>query len=201
MRVVEHYVAGRAMIGQSACGDDALVTDFDGGTMVAAIDGLGHGDEAAFAASLAKKTLGENAGEPLEALIRRCHETLKKTRGVVATLARFEASTDTLVWAGVGNVEGVLCRRNPEGGYIRESVLLTGGIIGYMLPNFRVTSVPIRPGDTLVLATDGISSGFGDSFSRDADLAEIAEGLLADYGKPSDDALVLVARYIGGKPA
>jgi negative regulator of sigma-B (phosphoserine phosphatase) len=60
------------------------------------------------------------------------------------------------------------------------------------------TSVlPIRQGDTLVLATDGIRDGFTEGlFLRDPP-QQIADHILARFGRDTDDALVLVACFIG----
>jgi hypothetical protein len=47
----------------------------------------------------------------------------------------------------------------------------------------------------VVLATDGIRDGFTD-LVRAADPPQlVADGILAKFGKESDDALVLVVRY------
>jgi hypothetical protein len=57
--------------------------------------------------------------------------------------------------------------------------------------------VTIAKGDTLVLATDGIRHGF----RAEVDAREpqaIADAMLAKYSKGSDDACVVIARYIGG---
>ncbi len=197
MRAIEYFELGRPMLGESASGDMGVVADFDGGTLVAAIDGLGHGKEAMLAASLAKRVLEENAGERVDDLIRLCHAELKQTRGAVATLARLETATNVLSWGGVGNVEGVLCHRGADGETVKESVILAGGIIGYRLPTLHIVSVHISPGDLLILATDGITPASGDSFSRDDELARIAEGLLENFGKTTDDALVVAARFLG----
>jgi len=55
----------------------------------------------------------------------------------------------------------------------------------------------VAPGDTLVLATDGIQSGFADELAVDASPQQLADQILARSGKSTDDALVLVARYVG----
>ena len=50
------------------------------------------------------------------------------------------------------------------------------------------------PGDTLILATDGIGTGFMDQ-APDAGPQQTADRILASFGKGTDDALVVVARY------
>ena len=59
---------------------------------------------------LAIATLAAYAHEPIISLIRRCHEALRGTRGVVMSIASLNTHDRTMVWLGVGNVEGVLLR-------------------------------------------------------------------------------------------
>jgi len=62
------------------------------------------------------------------------------------------------------------------------------------------TETTIEPGDRLVLATDGIRSGFADGLSLEASPQHLADHVLTHFSKGTDDALVLVARYQGITP-
>src|SRR5438093_709986 len=53
-------------------------------------------------------------------------------------------------------------------------------------------------GDTLIFATDGISSEFARGIPWGLSPQEIANSVCARHFKGTDDALVLVARYRGG---
>jgi phosphoserine phosphatase RsbX len=197
---VDWASAGAALEGEVESGDVHVVAGFDGGVLVGVIDGLGHGPEAAAAAREAARVLEELAGEPLSTLVQHCHEALRKTRGAVMTLASFDERASTMTWLAVGNVEAILLRSgraDPQG---REGVALRGGVVGYRLPTLRESSLPISPGDTLVLATDGIRSGFVAGLPVRGTPQEIADALLAQYARGSDDALVVVARYVGATP-
>jgi hypothetical protein len=55
--------------------------------------------------------------------------------------------------------------------------------------------MPMKEGDTLIFVTDGIRSGFARGLSTGDPPQLMANRILAEYGKGSDDALVLVARY------
>ena len=55
----------------------------------------------------------------------------------------------------------------------------------------------MAPGDTLILSTDGIRSGFAASVTSAEAPQVIADRVLAGYAKGTDDALVLVVRYLG----
>jgi negative regulator of sigma-B (phosphoserine phosphatase) len=180
-------------------GDLHVVVPFRGGALIALIDGLGHGPDAADAARTAGSVLGACASEPVTILIERCHDALRRTRGAVMTLASLRSADSLLTWIGVGNVEGILVR----GGHRSEAVSLRGGVIGYQLPALRATAVTVAPGDVVIMATDGIRGGVMSEIANEvADHhapQEIAESILARFAQGSDDAHVVVARYLGGR--
>jgi hypothetical protein len=191
--------ATAALPGQPQSGDLHLVKQFPGGVLVAAIDGLGHGDDAAHAARLACSTLEEDPGADLRELFERCHRRLARTRGVVMSVASFTGDDGALTWLGVGNVEGVLLRAGGEGAPAGESILLLGGVIGYQLPALRPSSTSLNAGDMLVFSTDGIKSGFVAGLDLTEPAQQAADRILADYARETDDALVVVARYLGAQ--
>ncbi len=178
-------------------GDLHVVVPLPLGVLIAVIDGLGHGSEAALATRVARRTLEAHASEPISDILRRCHEALRGTRGVVMNLAAFDASLATLTWTGVGNVEGALLRANLSSSS-DEAISNPGGVLGHRLPTLRSAGLPVARGDTLVMATDGIRTGFLDGLDRTRPAQEIAETILARSCRGSDDALVFVARYLGG---
>jgi phosphoserine phosphatase RsbX len=200
--LIDWAVATLALPGQAESGDRHLVKPVPNGVLVAAVDGLGHGPAAAAAARIAVEILERHAAPAgdlsLTALVRRCHEGLLNTRGVVMSLAAFNGLDGTMAWLGVGNVEGVLLRADAGVMPRREAVMLRGGVVGYQLPPLRTSVLPVTRSDTLILATDGIRSGFAEGLTRSDSPQQIADRVLADYGKGTDDALVLVARYLGG---
>jgi phosphoserine phosphatase RsbX len=97
----------------------------------------------------------------------------------------------------VGNIDATLLRADPGNGRPRESVMLVGGVPGHQLPPLRPYELPVWPGDTLVLATDGVRGGYLDLIAVSDSPQQLADHLLSEYGKGTDDALVLVARYLG----
>jgi negative regulator of sigma-B (phosphoserine phosphatase) len=101
---------------------------------------------------------------------------------------------------GVGNVEAILVRRvrSSEGAY--EAIHSRGGVVGYRLPPLSSANLAVGPGDLLIMATDGIRSGFIDAVQRhEGDPEATAARIMSGFRKESDDALVLVARYLGGQ--
>lgn len=196
--IVQWEVAARALPGEPNSGDLHVVKSFPHGVLVAALDGIGHGGEAASAATAARAILEEYAQEPAIALIERCHKGLRATRGVAMSVASFNGSQGSVTWLGVGNVQGVLLSRGATPIEVaEESLLLRGGVVGVELPPLRVAVLPVSKGDTLVFTTDGVGSDFDRRLARNYPPGTAARSILAGYGKATDDALVLVARYLG----
>jgi negative regulator of sigma-B (phosphoserine phosphatase) len=163
--------------------------------MFAVIDGLGHGRAAAAASDIAIATLERHIGDPLIELLRRCHESLRGTRGVAMTLALFNTEDAILTWIGVGNVEGTLLRRDAE--LPSHKLLLRNGVVGIQLPTLRAGELAVQSGDILAMATDGVTTERPLRISMGGRIQSMADGILASACKGTDDALVLVARYRG----
>jgi phosphoserine phosphatase RsbX len=193
---LERGEAGEPLAGESRSGDLAVFAPYEGGALVAAIDGLGHGDAAADAAEVAGQILAERPDEPPELLLKRCHEALRSTRGVVATLAWFDLATAALTWTGIGNVEGRLVRADRGRGDSADSPTLFGGVLGWSLPAVRFVRTELAPGDCLVMATDGVAADFGSSLVPGLPAPEQAKRVLASHARGSDDALVIAVRYL-----
>jgi serine phosphatase RsbU (regulator of sigma subunit) len=194
--LVEWAVANRPLEGDVS-GDGYWIALTPDDAWVAVIDGLGHGPEAEQATLTAKQVLAQMPREDLPALVQRCHRALRRTRGIAISLAHLRASDHTLSWLGVGNVEGILVRGSAAVQPAKEHLLMRPGVVGYQLPQLRSATLSIQPGDLLLLATDGISTGFDLHLVRYDIPKQSADRILALSGKENDDALVLVLRYLG----
>jgi phosphoserine phosphatase RsbX len=190
-------VADLAQPGQRESGDRSVVLPTAEGWLAAAVDGLGHGAEAASAAAAAVKALERAAHRPVVQLLRDCHNSLIGTRGAVISVAAFNTREETMTWLGVGDVEGRLLRAQGSAGPRMESLLLRGGVVGARLPTLVSEVIPVRRGDTLILATDGVRSDFLDAPLPPLPPRELADHVLERFRTQTDDALVLVARYLG----
>jgi serine phosphatase RsbU (regulator of sigma subunit) len=190
-------VAARASPGFDVSGDTHVVKAFDGGVLLGAVDGLGHGLGAMAAARLAADILQRHAHEPPARLVRRCHAELAGGRGVVLTVVSMDPLANRLAWVGVGNVEAVLVRADAGATPATESLVLRSGVVGYILPQLNPNVLAIVAGDLLVLATDGIAPGFVHGWAPTEPPQRIAQRILERNFKGTDDALVLVARYLG----
>lgn len=197
--LIEWGVATVALPGEAESGDLHLVKRVGRGVLLCVVDGLGHGAEAAAAARTAIATVDRHASESVVPLLERCHDALQGKRGVVMSLAFLDGGTGSMTWIGVGNVEGVLLYADPAARPARASLVTRGGIVGSELPAVRADLVALAPGDTVIFATDGVGSGFTAERPAGGSPQQLADHILTRYGKGTDDALVLVARYVGAR--
>lgn len=195
--LAEFGVAQLALSRQGDCGDVHVVRMSDKQILAAAIDGIGHGEEAALAAKLAAAILESNMGKPILSAVQECHERLKWTRGVVLSAASIDVEHGMMTWIGIGNVQGVLMREGSPKGTGQEHLLLRPGVIGSQLPALQAAVIPVWRGDTLAFATDGIRAEFVDGISHLDSPQRAAEKTLERYSRANDDALALVVRLTG----
>ncbi len=196
---MEWAVASRPRPGEHVSGDQSIAIGIDGGAaLFGVLDGLGHGPAAATAALTAVDALRGAHSERLEVLVQLCHRMLGGTRGVAMTLARIDFQAGQLSWTGIGNVSANLVAKTVSGTQVRSSARLTGGIVGYRIPEISPAQVvPIRTGDLLVIVSDGITEDHLDHIDFAAPAIDIADQILSKHAKETDDALVLAARHRG----
>lgn len=194
---LEWGVAHRALGGAERSGDAYIIRSVPHGVLVAVVDGVGHGTEAANAAERAVQLIERSDECDVSQMVRRCHQTLIGTRGVVMSVVQFDLRVDSMTWLGVGNVVGSLWRANPAAVSTGEGLLTRGGVVGLRLPSTQTSVSAVAPGDVIVMFTDGLHPRLADHLSLDAPLQEIADRLLLEHGRETDDALVFIGRYLG----
>ena len=196
---IEWATAGRPLPGEYVSGDQPIAIDIGANAaLFGVMDGLGHGPDAATAATRAVDAVKQARTERLEVLVQLCHRVLGGTRGVAMTLARVDFADSTLSWTGVGNVSANLVAKDVTGIHIRSSARLAAGIVGYRIPEIKPAQVTsLRAGDLIVIATDGITEDHLDHIDFAGSATVIANEILSKYAKESDDAMVLAARHRG----
>jgi len=193
----EWSVATRCRPGELTNGDLGVVELCHDGVLLAGIDGVGHGADAARAARRAGDIVRSESGEDLAALAMLCHAALRDTRGAALTLARLSTAKGEVTWLGIGNVEGrVISGEAPAAGP-KGSLALAAGVPGHELPRIRPETLTVRPGDVLILATDGIRATFADALDVSGSTAAIAARIMRTDYRRVDDAVVVAARYLG----
>jgi len=170
-------------------GDAYLFVEWNGQTLMAVIDGLGHGVEAHRASQKAREYVENHAAEDVEEIIRGCHGHIRQTRGVSIGLVHIDRKTNRFSCCGIGNIETrILDKRF-------KHPLSTAGIVGYNLRKIRRFEYPYDPAGVVLLYSDGVSSGFDPSkyphLRRDPQ--RVAEQIIEEWGTETDDATVLIA--------
>src|SRR5262245_48923688 len=78
---IEWGVATSTMAGEKRSGDQYIVRETSAGSLIAVVDGIGHGDAAAEASTRALEVLTSSIGAGVIPAVRRSHEALIGTRG------------------------------------------------------------------------------------------------------------------------
>lgn len=185
--------------GEEECGDIHYIREEGDKILFAAIDGLGHGSQAAEASRNAVQTLKTYNDESLISLVNRCHRNLFHTRGVVMSLGLIDCRRMTLSWIGIGNVEGVLLHADPELHHRPENIILRGGVVGYMLPSLQSSMISISEGDLIIFTTDGVLPYYSSDIDISQNTDRIVSHIADNYFKETDDALILAVRINKGE--
>jgi len=172
-------------------GDACFIKEYEGQTLIAVVDGLGHGPRAALVAQETVRYLEEHYREGLTKLMLGCHGALMGTRGVVMGLALIDHQRSILTYAGFGNI------RIRVVGAGRVSFGSMNGIVGDNVRKVMEEETAFGPGDLVIMYTDGISDKFGlgdyPGLIR-KEPQQIADTIFRDYARQNDDALIVVAR-------
>jgi serine/threonine protein phosphatase PrpC len=184
--------ATRPHPGMTANGDAFVIKHWGEDTLVAVIDGLGHGPFAQRAAQTAQQYVESHVDQPLDVIFRGVGRACRATRGVVMALARFDWGGTRLTFASIGNIEArVFGSVEPMDFAIRR------GIVGVNAPNPVVTQHRWQPNHVLVLHSDGVTTRWRWEDFRDlksASASVMARRLLHALAKDDDDATVLVVK-------
>ena len=152
--------------------------------MIAVIDGLGHGKDAAQAARAAVERLTlMSLGTTVLDAMRAVHQELRGSRGAAATLVMIDGFR--LESCAVGNVQ-LMCVN------CDVPLVLSGGILGHQVAKFRVATCEIKAGSRLALLSDGISTRFRLEELRHLDPKAACELVMQRHRRREDDATVLV---------
>jgi negative regulator of sigma-B (phosphoserine phosphatase) len=183
-------IASRPASGMHVNGDAYFVKEWDGQTVMAVIDGLGHGAEASTVSEKTREFLATNYSENPKQIILALHAHLgNKSRGVAAELVRIEAVEGHLLFCGIGNTEVRIISEPP----MHPASL--DGILGLNLRKAVEFEYPYRSLKAVVLHSDGISSRFelSDYPSLYEQPQEVADQIMAKWGKDHDDATIVIA--------
>lgn len=180
--------------GEVTSGDGHYIKRTENRIKIMLADGLGHGPEANFAINEAARAFKQcPANSPVE-MIRYLHTSVRKTRGLVATIVVIDLETKQLRIAGVGNIATKLV-----GTVLSKTHLAYNGIIGHNIPNTMNDQVlALSEYSQLVMCSDGMRSRWDinkyPGISR-ADISIQAAAIYKDFARRTDDMSVLIAKF------
>lgn len=178
---------------ESVCGDGYRVKRTGYGLSFFLGDGLGHGPHANEAITKAGEFFMATEEQDPVLIIREMHEKVRRTRGLVATVAVYEAASKLWRICGVGNISTRLYT-----GITYKNYMSYNGAVGLTIPNsLRESVFPADRHQHLVMTSDGIRSRwelgkYPSILKYDSRL--MAAVLYKDFNRGNDDTSVVVAK-------
>jgi anti-sigma regulatory factor (Ser/Thr protein kinase) len=178
--------------GENVCGDGWGVRLTANHSSFMVVDGLGHGALASEAAREGERIMAASRSTSPAAMLRDFHDALKKTRGAAASVVEISLETQTLTYAGIGNVSAAVID-----GYVRRGIANHNGTLGHQMPKFQEFIVPWNKNSLLIMHSDGLSARW--DLTQYQGLASkhpaiIAAMLYQAYSRERDDVTVLAAK-------
>lgn len=179
--------------GETACGDGVAIVATAKKLKLLIGDGLGHGPDAQDVVTKAEAAFyASKEDNPVE-IIRTIHTAVRKSRGLVATVAVYDYEVKAWYISGVGNISSWI------GSLVAgKSVMPYNGIIGLSMPNsLGEHRAEHDYGQLLIMCSDGLRTRFDLQKYPGIlkhDLSILATALYKDFGRRTDDTSVLIAR-------
>lgn len=180
---------------ETECGDGYGIKHTPSGSIIFFGDGLGHGPKAKEAVDRARDLLNSCIeSEPVE-ILRQMHEGIRRTRGLVGTVAVCDLKANQWRICGVGNILTRLYT-----GIEFKNYMPYNGTIGLNLPSsMSASTLPIENNQHLIMSSDGIQARWDLSKFHSIlkyDNTVLAAAIYKDFSRGTDDASVLVAKVI-----
>lgn len=179
--------------GEKVCGDGYAVKKVENGYQFFMGDGLGHGINAHEAAQEAIKVFKECREKSPADILRHIHNNVKKTRGLVATIAHLDMNMQQWSFCGIGNISASVFT-----GLSPKNYTPYNGIIGHNIPRTLNDSVQkLEKYQTLIMHSDGLRTRWNLTdlpgiLKYDPNM--IAAVLYKDNARHNDDMSVFAAK-------
>ena len=186
--------AYKSKVDGSPCGDGYLVQETDTGVKLVVVDGAGSGVGAAEASARCLRHLAADASVSLPKLFDGAHKACQGSHGAALAIATVDPLASKMVWAAVGDIEGLLLNITDGRPSKREAIVQRGGTLGHHLPTIIPQTHRLEGGDVIIMSSDGIRHAHRDAIVTTKSAENLATDTLDTYGRESDDAMVLVVR-------
>ncbi|WP_066737923.1 ATP-binding SpoIIE family protein phosphatase [Cupriavidus sp. D384] len=177
--------------GEQVSGDGWSVAVCDHRADVVVVDGLGHGPEAAEAATAALTVFDPNCGGSPGPYVERAHAALRGTRGAAIGAYRIDGGTQRIRFAGAGNIMGRVIS-----GIGDRTLVNQNGTAGIQMRTVQEQELDWPSHALVILHSDGIQSRwqFDDATVLQRDPSIVAAFVLWKFSRGRDDATVVVIR-------
>jgi hypothetical protein len=186
-----------------------LVIDDPGRMLLAVVDGVGHGPDAAAVTAKILACMRANFRLDPAPLLEECHRAVEHSRGAAVGIALLDPEAQQVRFVGVGNIKMQLLSRDitqamvsipdcPPSGVKIQTFVANSGIVGYRMPSRLLEdSCELGAGDLIGMWSDGMASGF--DLWNVPHLPKltpegIVESAFASLLRGNDDATLLVSR-------
>lgn len=144
--------ASRAYPGLQLNGDAFVIKHWPNHSIVAVIDGVGHGQFAHKAAQSARNYIETHYRSPLAELFLGAARACRATRGVVMTIIVLEWRSRQIQFCGVGNIETRMYNIETD-----KHFSVRRGIVGMKMPRPKISTEKWDQDSILILYSDGVS--------------------------------------------
>ncbi len=191
-RIGSFVVLSKPHLGETHNGDQATVIHTNNFTLVALVDGLGHGLVAFQAAKSAITIIEQNYQVPLDQLIKIMHIELMKTRGAAVSLAKINYDPQTIDYLGIGNVNTALISNTAN------HLVNYNGTVGLDISRSHVVTYKYELGMRLIMYTDGLASNWmkNQDLNIECDALQQAHTILSSHARPTDDATLVLGKLM-----
>lgn len=185
-------IVSRPKHGETFNGDSFVIKHGNGQSLVAVIDGVGHGLLAHQAALAARHYIESHSDSPFLDVFRGVDRACRSSRGVVMALATIDWTSMKLKFASVGNIEV-----KAYGAHEKFKFIVRRGIIGKNAPNPVITENDWRLDYALAIHSDGLSTHWSwNDFSLHLDKSAqfLAEHMHRTLEKDNDDSTLIIVK-------
>ncbi len=179
--------------GETECGDGWYKIESKRHVRLIALDGLGHGPEAAKAVYHAVKEFKVTGSMSPDDTVQLIHKNIRSTRGAVGMVLHLDKINNSISYVGLGNISARII------GYEKiKSLMSYNGIIGHSKPNTIKSYVAEwHKNETLIVHSDGLKSRWDLNHLPNImnhDGSVIAAALYKDFSRNTDDLLIIVTK-------
>jgi anti-sigma regulatory factor (Ser/Thr protein kinase) len=181
--------------GEKVCGDGIYINSDRTGIRAFLGDGLGHGPEANKAVTTAISSFRYCMLPDLGDVLREVHNDVKKTRGLVGTIAIYNYKNRNWRICGVGNIHTRIWTASESKTYLPYN-----GIIGHNLPrtlNEQLVEHPTGKDQILIMCSDGLRTRWEMTKYPGIfryDMSILAAAIYRDNARKTDDMSVVIVK-------